>query len=182
MNVGSAGSEGRPIRVQTTFGRVGGLLACNPMLRTLDCLHLAGGDFLTISEPEGEFDGWPFGSGPLTIRKSAVLFITEQSDAAPIRTRPADPGLYHRAPVVLRLGNFVVRGFVHVPEGGTPHSRFHQDGPPFVAVTSAAVLGPNAELAVPFIAVNRLHVCAAQAMLTDSPLGEPELLAVGPRP
>lgn len=167
MGVGTDRYPGRPIRVQTSFGAVEGLLACSPTVRTLDCLHVAGGDFLTITDPLGAFEEWPFDDGPLAIRKSAILFVTEHPDYAASVAFHVDPGRFSRAPVVLRLGAFVVRGFVHVPAGATPLARFHQDGPPFVAVTSAAVIGPEAELAARFIAVNRLHVSAAQAMVAS---------------
>ena len=74
-----------------------------------------------------------------------------------------------------RVGAFDVEGFVHVPPRGDPLLRFNQDTHPFIAVTSASVVGPDRQFEAPFLAIKRSHILAVQPMDHDE---APELAGV----
>ena len=77
--------------------------------------------------------------------------------------------MFARAPVRLRVGHFDVEGLVHVPAGGNPMMRLNQQGHPFLALTSASVVGEETQTGVPFLAVNRSHILAAQELSSEAP-------------
>ena len=65
-----------------------------------------------------------------------------------------------------------ILGFLHTSAHGDPVVRLNQDASPFFALTSASVIGPDVEFAAAFLAVNRAHVFAAEALAdTQDDLG-----------
>ena len=64
----------------------------------------------------------------------------------------------------LRVGDYIVDGFLHVPPGGNPMMRLHQDSRAFIALTAASATRGDAEFSAPFLAVNRKHILAAQQL------------------
>jgi hypothetical protein len=138
---------------------VEGELRLSPHLRTLDDLNRTSRNFVMLHEPDG--DGWSLDSGPVALNKSLILFVAEQES---FTGGPGGIGAYARAPMGLRVEEFDVRGFVHVPPNGDPFMRLNHDGGPFLALTSASVVGDSLQFVAPFIAVNRAYVLAAQRM------------------
>lgn len=157
----------RAIHVRTVFGDVDGWLQTNPILRTLDDLNAVARDFLVLREPRGNFESIHLRGGRLALNKASVLFANEIEATPPSRTSSLEAGLFSRAAVALWIGDYQISGFVHVPRGGAALSRLDQTGQPFLAVTSASVTGPGCELSLPFVAVNRARILAAEDLLPD---------------
>jgi hypothetical protein len=163
----------RPVRVQTPRGVVEGYLNSSSMIRLLDDLNVVNHAFRTIQSPVVDTEGWEVEEdGPLAVHRDSILFVMEREDAPPL---PADrPGAieaarHTRAAMRLWVGEFVIEGFVHVAPGGTPLSRLFHSRHPFMALSSATVIGPGGTIETPFIAVNRSHVTSAQELDRDPP-------------
>jgi hypothetical protein len=152
----------RRVRIETTHGPIEGSIRIGPRARTLDDLNQEARDFVILRDPELKTNGWSPGRQPLAISKATVLFVTEVSDFIP--GGDVRGGEYTRASMTLVVGDFVIRGFVHLPPGGDPLLRLNQQHRSFLALTSASVVGPHAQFAAGFIAVNRSHVSTAQGM------------------
>jgi hypothetical protein len=157
----------RPIKIQAFRCGIEGSLRVSPGLRTLDDLNVVARNFLTVYEPQLESPDWPVADGPLSINKETILFLTEQDGTDKIWGRRIEPGRFTRSAIRLWVGNFVIQGFLHVPRGGDPMRRLNQDSHPFIALTSTSVVGPNSDSVSSFLAVNRMHISAAQPMSTD---------------
>lgn len=157
----------RRLRVQTTRGCLEGLIRTSPVVRTLDDLNVVARNFVTLYEPRALTGDWSLESGSVALAKSAILYVVEQDEPAPQSRVIRDGARFFRSAVLLWLAEFSIRGFVHVPAGGSAMARMNQQSHAFIAVTSASVVGPKTELAVPFVAVNREHVIAAEEMRHD---------------
>jgi hypothetical protein len=171
MNDSIPRTERRPVRVQTVFGTVEGWLRCAPNLRTLDGINLAPNGFLTLHDPSETFTGQKGRPERIVLSRSAVLFVTEIGEVAPPAVRRVEAGRYPRAPIHLRVDDYELRGFFHVPHGGDAMTRLGlAPDVTFLALTSVSVLGPDCHLAAPFLAVNRTHILVAReiAMGCDS--------------
>jgi hypothetical protein len=150
---------GRRVRIHTVRGTVEGELRLSPHLRTLDDLNRNSRNFVMLHEPDG--DGWSLDSGPVALNKSLILFVAELES---FTGGTGGIGAYARAPMGFHVEEFDVRGFVHVPSNGDPFMRLSHDGAPFLAVTSASVVGDSLQFVTPFIALNRAYILAAQRM------------------
>ena len=173
-SMGHTGSEiaERQVRVYTTEGLIEGHLKVSAMLRTLDDLNITTKQFVTIHDADVEAGTLNFRPGTLSVNRDNVLFVVEQT---PPQRRRATPSFgFTRAGTRLRIGSFDVEGFVHVPPGGTPMSRINQDNHPFMALTSGSVSRGEEQFAVPFLAINRRHVLAAQELYDHSEGSAPE--------
>jgi hypothetical protein len=158
----------RALQVRTFGGQVEGWLQTSPLLRTLDDLNVVSRDYLVLRDPRGDLGAIRPRGGRLAINKATVLFVSETPDSgAPVPAR-VNAGLFSRAAVALWVGGFQVSGFVHVPRGGVALARLNQVTQPFIAVTSASVTGPGVEMELPFVAVNRARVDAAEDLLPDA--------------
>jgi hypothetical protein len=166
----SSDPNARRVRIQTQQGEVEGWIAVAPSTRTLDDLNLITRDFIHVRPGSVRIEGWAHGAGTVAINKSTILYVIELS---PLKPRTAPAGRYERAPIVLAVGPYGVRGFVHVPPGGDPLARLNVGRHPFIALTSVSIVGPDRELATGFLAVQRQHVIAAQALeLREEPVEE----------
>lgn len=150
----------RGVRIQTTVGRIEGNLRIAARLRTLDDLNLVSKRLVNMHAAHPEDTSWTFDAGKLAINKASILFVQELGTPA-VQTGVSF-GRFTRSPVRLRVGAFDIQGFVHVPPGGVAMKRLDQDNHPFVSLTSVLVAGPDGEFTVPFLAVNRSHIIAAQ--------------------
>ena len=54
-------------------------------------------------------------------------------------------------------------------ESRLPLLRFNQDTHPFIAVTSASVVGPDTRFEAPFLAIKRSHILAVQPIDREPP-------------
>ena len=161
----------RPVRVQTRHGVIEGYLTSSSMIRLLDDLNLVNHSFRTIQSPVVSDTDWSVENSPLALHRDSILFVSERDDAPPPPSNPAAKAItarYSRRTLRLRIGPYVVEGFVHVPPGGTALSRLFHERHPFMAVTEATVTGPGVDLDAPFIAVNRVHVTAAQELVREA--------------
>lgn len=161
---GSNGAIQRHIRIYTLNGSVDGRLDSSVVLRLLDDMNV-GRAFITLKQPESRGGRWPAHEGSLSIRRDSILFVMELAEPPP---RPGNPsaafqGHFTRAKVDFQVMDFSVTGMLHVPLGGQPIAFLQHETHPFVALTSAVVFGPQLELEVPFLAVNRRHILAVHA-------------------
>jgi hypothetical protein len=151
----------RAVRVQTVHGSLRGSLRLAAQLRTLDDLNVVAKSFVTLHDVEAT-EVFSFSEGSISVNKSLILFVGE------IATRQTQAGgqfgRFSRASIQLKVGPFDVQGFVHVPAGGVVMKRLDQSSHPFIALTSALVVGPDVEFTAPFLAVNRNQVVAAQEL------------------
>lgn len=155
----------RHIRVHTTLGIVEGHFITSPMLRLLDDLNVER-TFLTVEDLEVVSGRWPTGGGPVAVNRDAILFVAELSPPPerPIGAVPANLGRYTPALVLLSIGDYRVEGAVHVPQGGNAIVRLQHPAHAYVALTGVTIRGPEGQVEVPFVAVNRNRVLAAQEL------------------
>ena len=169
----------RRLRVQTTRGCLEGLIRTAPAVRTLDDLNVVARNLVTLHDVRALSGDWSLESGSVALTKSALLYVFELDEPAPQARVVKDAARFFRSAIRLWLAEFSIRGFVHVPAGGSAMARLNQQSRAFIAVTSCSVVGPDTELAVPFIAINREHVIAAEEMRHDDPVEVEEQDAAG---
>jgi hypothetical protein len=157
----------RKVQVHTTRGGVEGRLQTGKWIRTLDDLNVVTRHFVTLHEPRPASGEWALENGPLAVAKSAIQFVLEVDELERPSSMQPDPQRFARAPVRLWVGEFSIRGFVHVPSGGTAKVRLDQHSHAFIALTSASVIGQETEIAVPFLAVNRESILAAEELVHE---------------
>jgi hypothetical protein len=162
-----AGRVFRRVRVQLAQGALEGGLCVGEQVRTLDDLNMASVRFVTLVDVVGEGAGFPLNEGPVAVHKSRILFLVETGEPPARLGRSAIAQRMHRARIRLRVADFLVEGWVHVPNGGRPLLRLKQEGHPFLALTDARVIGAYATLEAGFLAVHRDHVIAAQDVTDD---------------
>jgi hypothetical protein len=154
------GRQERKVRVQTLSGPIEGSLLINARLRTLDDLNVVSKRFVTLHSVGSASHDWSFDEATLAVNKSSILFLQELS------AQSVQPGSqfdrFTRASIRVRVGDFDIQGFVHVPPGGAAMKRLDQNNHAFVSLTSALITGPDTQSTAPFLAVNRNHIIAAQ--------------------
>ena len=160
--------DGRPVMIQTTRGVVEGRAVAHPGIRTLDWLNHSQ-RFLEVVVTSSSVTDWSFDRGLVGINKAMVLFVAELSDALPTSDARVEAGHYSREAVAMRLGEFDVKGYLHVRGILDPLVRLSRRDGQFTALTSASVLGLDVELAASFLAVNPDHVLGAQPILQEVP-------------
>ncbi len=156
------GREKREVLIQTIHGAIEGWLTTGKQIRTLDDLNMFSRKFLRVDEAEIASSAWTFSPGTIGINTSSILFVIERSKFKRKSDKRVEAARFNRAAVMLRVGQFDIQGFVHVPGRGDILTRLNRDKYPFIALTSASVMGPDSEIAAPFLAVNRSHIMAAQ--------------------
>lgn len=163
------GTNLRRIRVHTREGYVEGDLATNESVSTLHYLNVVAvtRDYLPLQPPLVTSADWFLDDAPLEIALESVLFVAELSDYRPADGDPNAAKLYTPIPVRLRVNRYTVDGQVHVPAGAEPVDRLNHSRHAFVAMTSASVLGPDAEFGAGFVALNRSHVSAVQTVAEE---------------
>jgi hypothetical protein len=130
----------RPVLIHTLRGTVEGSLEVNPNVRTLDVLNLPH-RFVTIDASE--------------IELSDDVFTSD---------RRAEAAHFTREGISLRVADCDVKGYIHVRGVHDPLIWLNQSRQPFMALTSASVVGPDFELAASFLAVNPAYILAVQTM------------------
>jgi hypothetical protein len=161
------GREKRFVQIQTIHGAVEGCVLTGPQIRTLDDLNMFSRKFLRVEEAVSASPAWSFNRGTVGINTSTILFVIERSKFKRKAGKRVEAARFNRAAVLLRVGEFDIQGFVHVPGRGDILTRLNRDKYPFIALTSASVIGPDSEIAAPFLAVNRSHITAAQEIGQD---------------
>ena len=160
------GSDGRTIRVHTAEGAIEGRIRTNRGVSTLHYLNVVATsqNFLYLQPPvQSELD-WLVEGGAVAVSITAVHFVVELSEFVPRPGDPQEAARFQRAAVRLQVASNQLNGFVHVVPGADPISRLNQDRHPFVALTSASVIGVRSEFASPFVAVHRAYIQAIQAV------------------
>jgi hypothetical protein len=165
--------EGRAVLIQTTDGAMEGWLAINPSTRTTDHLNLACPRFVVVDVAGRGVPGWSVGRGTTGISVAAVLFVAERQDVAPRTDSRIERSHFSRAAVRLQLGRLEVQGFLHVPRLSDPLTRLTHQRQQFLPLTAVSVVGPDVELAAPYLAVNHDHILAFQSLrdADDAPVG-----------
>lgn len=156
----------RPVLIHTLRGSVEGNLEVNPDVRTLDLINIPH-RFVPVETTEIAVADWSFEQGRLAINKDLIVFVTELTDAAPATDRRAEAAHYRREGISLRVADCDVKGYMHVRGVNDPLVWLSLVRQPFMALTSASVVGPDFELATGFIAVNRAHILAVQTLVLD---------------
>jgi hypothetical protein len=165
----------RPIRVFIRRLTFDGLLSISLGGRTLDELNAAARPMLTLNSPSVVGGTWSLGEGPLLVNKASILFVTEIPElGAPLEKSDAEPELkrFGRSAIRLRLEDYDVEAYVHTTQGGDSLGRLSQASHPFIALNAATVTGPGADMTVPFLAINRVRVLAAQELFSVSAILE----------
>jgi hypothetical protein len=172
MTEDTPGREARRVRLYSLHGLVEGNLHVGARLRTLDDLNVVAKRFVQLHPPTHATNAaWSLDGGPVAVNKKAILFAQEL--ASPPQRSGMPFGGFTRSAVRLRIGDYEVEGFVHVPPGGEPMRRFDQDNHAFISLTTVLVVGPEGDRATPFLAVNRDFITAAQVV---GPEPEPDAL------
>ena len=160
------GREERGVRITTTEGVVEGKLLMSARLRTLDDLNMVSKRFLMLQSPTSCAPSWEVGRGQLAINKNSILFVEELSTPPP--EGGGRFGTFTRAAMRLKLKQYEVEGFVHMPPGGQPMKRLDQDNHAFVSLTTVLITGPEDHATTPFLAVNRNFITAAQVAESEA--------------
>jgi hypothetical protein len=168
------GRERRQVFVQTIHGSIEGYVETGARIRTLDDLNMFSRKFLRIDDAVVSSPVWSFDSGTVGVNSSAILFVIERTRFKRKSGKRVEAARFNRAAVRLCVGEYEIQGFLHVPGRGDVLTRLNRDKYPFIALTSASVIGPDSEFAAPFLAVNLMHVMAAQEIIEES-LEEPTL-------
>lgn len=153
----------RPVLIHTMRGSVEGDLQVNPDVRTLDVLNIPH-RFLTVDASEIAVADWSFEPGRLAINKNLIVFVTELTDQAPATDRRTEAAHFTREGISLRVADCDVKGYMHVRGVHDPLIWLSHSKQPFMALTSASVVGPDFELAAGFLAVNPGHILAVQTL------------------
>lgn len=156
----------RPVLIHTLRGSVEGNLQVNPDVRTLDLINIPH-RFVLVETTEVAVADWSFEQGRLAINKDLIVFITELSDEVVTSDQRAEAAHYAREGISLRVADCDVRGYMHVRGVNDPLVWLSLVRQPFMALTSASVVGPDFELATSFIAVNRAHILAVQTLVLN---------------
>lgn len=149
------------VRLQTFDGKVEGRLRMSAVLRMLDAINMDGRRFITLHAPTTSESGWSFGNDAVAVNKDAVLFAVQCDEHDRPGPRGA-PSVFFPAQVRLRVKQFSIQGCLHVAAEGSPMKWLNGYPHEFVALTSATLSGPGVDLQVPFVAVNRKYITAAQ--------------------
>jgi hypothetical protein len=169
--------ETRRVLMGTLNGTLEGDLRVSQRLRTLDFLNRNATRFLTVQDAKVVGSRWSFEGTVVSVNASSVLWVAEVGAMRPGGRRPGAPQL-NRSAIRLCFPDCEVLGFLHTPAMGDPVARLNQEQNPFIAITSASMIGSDNEFAAAFLAVNRLHVFAAEIPADEEPLAE-EIEAFG---
>jgi len=153
----------RPVLIHTLRGSVEGSLRVNPEVRTLDFLNVPQ-RFITVDATDISVADWSFEPGRLAINKNLIVFVTELTDEATATDRRAEAAHFTREGISLRVADCDVKGYMHVRGVHDPLIWLSHSKQPFMALTSASVVGPDFELAAGFLAVNPAHILAVQTL------------------
>jgi len=162
----------RKVVIGTVHGTIEGDLQISPTLRTLDFLNRNATSFVSIHKARSAGSRWHFGSDQVILNASTITWVAEVEAQAAGSARPLN-----RSAVRLRFEEFEVTGFIHIPLEGNLLERLKGENKTFIALTSASMIGPQAELATAFLAVNRLHAFTAEIIGEDDSSSEMELMA-----
>jgi hypothetical protein len=157
--------QNRLIRIYTIHGSVEGYLHIGPQLRTLDTLNFTSKCFVRIHSAKSLTSAWTSGGGTLSVNKSSILFVRELS-SPPVQLS-GQPGGFTPGAVRMRVKDYELEGFVHVPPGGEAMMHLDRDDHPFVSLTTVLLSGPDEEVTTPFLAINREHIALAEETDTD---------------
>ena len=171
MDMQTPGAETRKVLVGTLYGTLEGNLRVSQRLRTLDFLNRSATRFLTVQDAKVVGSRWAFEGDVISVNATSVLWVAEVEAMRPGGRRPGAPQL-NRSAIRLCFPDCEVLGFLHTPAAGDPVARLNQEQNPFIALTSASMIGSDNEFAAAFLAVNRLHVFAAEVLADDEPLAE----------
>jgi hypothetical protein len=145
------------------------MLQTNRGVSTMHYLNVVAGthQFLTLRPPLVGPTDWMFEDAALALAMDSIYFVTELTEYVPRSGDPQEAARYMRTAVRMRLSDFLVDGFVHVPHGSNPIQRLNQVHNPFIALTVVSVMGPEEQFATSFLAANRRYVSAFQQIIGE---------------
>ena len=156
----------RRVLLGTTHGMIEGELAIGPELRTLDYLNRGSTRFLSLkaarmlsARPSLQGDG-------VHVNIDTILWVAEV-DAMRRAWRPTPKAPLNRSGVRFCFTDCEILGFLHTPVQGDPFARLNQERSPFLAVTSASIVGSDTEMAAAFLAVNSQQVFTVEMIADD---------------
>jgi hypothetical protein len=167
----------QPVRAFTGLAAFDGLLTLSLGQRTLDELNLADRPLLVLEEPVVHSGRAGLVEGTLAVSKSAILFTVEidavGADLHGGTPEPeAEPKQAFRSLLRLRIGEYTLEGYMHMPPGISFINRMSQARRRFVALTSASIDGPGVSGVAHFVAANWAHVLSAQEVLSIESISE----------
>jgi hypothetical protein len=167
----------RPIRVYMDRMTLDGLLNVYLGWRTQDELNSVGRPTLTLESPQVVAGEWNLDEGPIVINKSSILFATEIPDVGATLSREPIPPQEERfdySAIRLNLGAFDAEGYVYTSQGVSAVGRLSLASHTFIALRGASIVGPDVDVVLPFVAINRFHVVVAQELFSVSAVQEEE--------
>jgi len=116
------GPHQRRIRIQTHHGSIEGALTTSSGTSTMHYLNVISSsqNFLQIKPPVTCTGNWRFEDAPLAVATDSILFVTELAECVPTPGDPHAAARFKRARIRLRLDEYDIDGYVHVPPGGDP--------------------------------------------------------------
>jgi hypothetical protein len=165
----NANTQGRPLlRIFTQHEVVDGYLGRGALMRTLDELNVPSRQFLFVHSPKVAKSRWALEDAPIVLNKSAILFATEIAEGPSKAGRQGLVVPCTRALTRVFIGDYVVKGFLHMPVNGDLAKRLDQDDHCFMALTSVSITGPDLDCSVPFVAVNRGLIISLQVLQLEN--------------
>ena len=159
-------SGSRRVLVGTTNGMFEGNLSLGARLRTLDYLNRSSTRFVVLSAARSLSSRLELQGDPVHVNLKSILWVAEveaMQRAKGAIVRPQQ----NRSAARFRFPDCEIVGFLHTPLQGDPLARLFQDRSPFLAVTSASIIGSDAEMAAAFLAVNCDGVFTIELMGDD---------------
>jgi hypothetical protein len=143
-----------------------GNLAIGQQVRTLDYLNRGSLRFMPLRAAKSISPFPALQGDAVSLNMAPILWVTEMQAMRPGGLSKAKPHL-NRCAVRFCLPGCEALGFLHTPAQGDPFARLNQDRGAFLALTSVSLIGADTEMTVEFLAVNSLHVLAAEIIAQD---------------
>jgi len=165
----------QPVRAFTGLAAFDGLLTLSLGQRTLDELNLADRPLLVLEEPVVQSGRAGLVEGTLAVSKSAIFFAAEiDAVGASLSTGTPEPAPKQafRTLLRLRVSEYTLEGYMHMPPGISFINRMSQARRRFVALTSVSIDGPGVSGVAHFVAANWAHVLSAQEVMSIETIPE----------
>jgi hypothetical protein len=159
----------QPVRAFTGLAAFDGLLTLSLGQRTLEELNLSDRPLLVLEEPVVHSGRAGLVGGTLAVSKSAILFAVEIGAVGDdLRSGTPETTLTQafRSLLRLRVSEYTLEGYMHMPPGISFINKMSQARRRFVALTSVSIDGPGVSGVAHFVAANWAHVLSAQEILS----------------
>lgn len=163
--------HGRRVLVGTVHGVIEGDLALGPQLRTLDYLNRTTTRFVSLRAARPVSPGTSLQGEAVHVNIESIFWVAEVEAMRRAGGVAVKPQL-NRSAVRLCFPDWEILGFLHTPMQGDPFARLNQERCPFIAVTSASIIGSDTERAAAFLAVNSRQVFTVELLADEETVEE----------